>query len=97
MESMRRTLTDAKMTPRETLEYFLNKEIEQRESNRIKLVLMGRRFPRVCTLDGFDMSAQPSLNPGVIKELSQLEWIGNGENVLFLGPPGVAKHTWQSP
>lgn len=40
MESMLRTVTDAKMTPRETLEYFLNKEIEQRESNRIKLALI---------------------------------------------------------
>ena len=89
MESMLRTVTDAKMTPRETLEYFLNKEIEQRESNRIKLALMGAHFPRVCTLDGFDMSAQPSLDPGVIRELSRLEWIGNRENVLFLGPPGV--------
>ena len=91
MESMLRTVTDAKMTPRETLEYFLNKEIEQRESNRIKLALMGAHFPRVCTLDGFDMSAQPSLDPGVIRELSRLEWIGNRENVLFLGPPGVGK------
>ena len=40
MESMLRTVTDAKMTPRETLEYFLNKEIEQRESNRIKLACL---------------------------------------------------------
>ena len=91
MEAMMRTATQTKMTPRETLEYFLSKEIEQRESNRIKLALMGAHFPRVCTLDSFDMSAQPSLDPGVIRELSQLEWVENGENVLFLGPPGVGK------
>lgn len=37
------------------------------------------------------MSAQPSLDPGQIRELCRLEWIGTGENVLFLGPPGVGK------
>lgn len=91
MDAMLRTVTEAKMTPRETLEYFFSKEIEQREANRIKLALMAAHFPRVCTLEGFDMQAQPSLDPGVIRELSNLEWVANGENVLFLGPPGVGK------
>jgi DNA replication protein DnaC len=91
MEFMLRTVSEAKMTPRETLEYFFSKEIEQRESNRVKLALMAAHFPRICTLEGFDMQAQPSLDPGIIRELSKLEWIENGENVLFLGPPGVGK------
>lgn len=85
------TAADAKMTPREMLEYCFTKEIEQREANRIKLSTMGAHFPRVCTLEGFDMSAQPALDPGVIRELSKLEWVNSGENVLFLGPPGVGK------
>ena len=38
MESMLRTVTEAKLTPRETLQYFFRKKIEQREANRIKLV-----------------------------------------------------------
>lgn len=91
MESLLKTVIEAKMTPRETLEYFLSKEIEQREANRIKLALMAAHFPRICTLEGFDMQAQPSLDPGTIRELSHLEWVNNGENVLFLGPPGVGK------
>ena len=37
------------------------------------------------------MSAQPSLDPGLIRERCKLEWIGTGESVLFLGPPGVGK------
>lgn len=91
MAEMLATATAAKMTPRETLEYFFSKEIDQREANRIKLSLMGAHFPRVCTMENFDMSAQPSLDPGVIRELCRLEWIENAENVLFLGPPGVGK------
>jgi hypothetical protein len=51
MEFMLRTVSEAKMTPRETLEYFFSKEIEQRESNRVKLALMAAHFPRICTLE----------------------------------------------
>ncbi len=85
------TATEAKMTPREVLQYFFTKEIDQREANRIKLSTMSAHFPRVCTLEGFDWSAQPSLDPGVIRELARLEWVTTGENVMFLGPPGVGK------
>lgn len=83
--------TETKMTPRETLEYFFNKEIDERETNRVKLGLMSAHFPRVCTFDEFDMSAQPSLDPGTIRELRKLEWIDAAENLLLLGPPGVGK------
>lgn len=91
METMLQTVTSAKMTPRETLEYILGKEVAQRDQNRCKIALMAAHFPRMCTLEGFDMSAVPNLDPGVIRELSKLEWIDNAENVLFLGPPGVGK------
>lgn len=83
--------TDAHFTPRETIEYLFAKEAEQREVNRIKLATMGAHFPYDCTLESFDIAAQPSIEPGIIRELSKVEWIKNGENVLFLGPPGVGK------
>ena len=75
----------------ETIEYFFAKEAEQREVNRIKLATMGAHFPFDCTLESFDRAAHPSIEPGIIRELSKVEWIKNGENVLFLGPPGVGK------
>lgn len=91
MTQMLEQATGAKMTPRETLEYFLSKEVDQRENNRIRLATMGAHFPRVCTFENFDMSAQPSLDPGLIRELQKLEWIDSAENLLLLGPPGVGK------
>lgn len=91
MAEMLETAVGAKMTPREVLEYFFSTEIQQREANRIQIATMGAHFPRVCTLEGFDMTAQPSLDPGVIRELFNLDWVKTGENVLFLGPPGVGK------
>lgn len=83
--------TQAQMTPRETLEYILGKEIDQRETNRVKIGLMGAHFPSICTFDNFDEAAQPSLDTGLLRELKKLEWIDSGENVLLLGPPGVGK------
>lgn len=91
ISSLMETAVKAKMTPRETLEYVLGNEIEQREANRIKISLMAAHFPRVCTFENFDMSAQPSLDPGIIRELRKLEWVNAGDNVMFLGPPGVGK------
>lgn len=81
----------AKMTPREQLEYLFNKEIEQRNANRYRQGLMAAHFPAIRTLDTFDFTKQPSINPGVIRELTKLEWIEAGENLALFGPPGVGK------
>lgn len=80
-----------KMTPREQLDYLFTKEIEQRNANRYKQGLMAAHFPAVKTFDSFDFAKQPSINPGVIRELRRLEWISTGENVTLFGPPGVGK------
>lgn len=80
-----------KMTPREVIDYVFGKEIEQRDVNRYKQALMAAHFPAVKTLEDFDFSKQPSINPGVIRELKSLEWLEAGENVTLFGPPGVGK------
>lgn len=80
-----------KMTPREVINYVFGKEIEQRDVNRHKQALMAAHFPAVKTLEDFDFSKQPSINPGVIRELKSLEWLEAGENVTLFGPPGVGK------
>lgn len=59
MLELMQTATDAKMTPSEAMEYVLGKEADQRDANRIKLATMAAHFPRACTLDGFDLAAQP--------------------------------------
>lgn len=91
LAEMMKDASDAGMTPRETLEYMLSREVEQRESNRIRISTMAAHFPRPCTLESFDFSAQPTLDPGIIRDLARMEWIDAGGNVLFLGPPGVGK------
>ena len=58
---------------------------------RIRLSTMGAHFPCLCSLESFDINAQPALEPGLLRELSKLEWLESAENVIFVGPPGVGK------
>ena len=91
LEELLEAATTAKLTAREFLERVFSKEIEQRTANRFKQSLMAAHFPSVKTLDGFDLTLQPSIDPGVIRELNTLEWLEAGENVALFGPSGVGK------
>ena len=72
------TAATSHMTPRETLEYVFRKEIEQRDGNRVRLAQMSAHFPFAATMDGFDMSFQPSIDPGRIRGLASLGWVISG-------------------
>jgi DNA replication protein DnaC len=49
------------------------------------------RFPFQKTLESFDFKFQPSIDPKLIRELATGRYIHSGDNLLFLGPPGVGK------
>ena len=49
------------------------------------------KFPYVRTLEGFDFSAQPSLDPKQVRDLAACRWVANGDTLLIQGPPGVGK------
>lgn len=92
MAELMNLATENRLAPRELLSFLFRKEIEQRESNRIRLSTMGAHFPRECTLESFDLAAQPALEPGIIRELSRMEWLETAENVVLIGSPGLEKH-----
>lgn len=48
-------------------------------------------FPIKKTLDEFDFSFKPSIDKRQVDELATMRFLENGENVAFLGPPGVGK------
>lgn len=59
---------------------------------RVRKTLMHfAKFPFAKTLESFDFKFQPSIDKKKIKELAGLRFLGSGENVIFLGPPGVGK------
>lgn len=84
-------IVQGQMGPRETLDYVLTKECDQRDANRCKQSMQGAHFPSLKTLEGFDFSKQPSINPGIVRELKKMEWLETGENVALFGAPGVGK------
>lgn len=49
------------------------------------------RFPTPQTLEAFDFDFQPGIDRRMIRELASLAFVERGENVVFLGPPGVGK------
>ncbi len=57
-----------RMIPLETLKHVIRKEVTQRDENRVRLAQMSTRFPFMATMDGFDMSFQPSIDPGKVRD-----------------------------
>ena len=79
------------MTLPETLTLLCEAEVAHREERRIQMGLGIAKFPFVRTLESFDFSAQPSLDPKQIRDLSVCRWVANGDTLLIQGPPDVGK------
>jgi DNA replication protein DnaC len=73
------------------LDRLLEEEAAARYQRTVAFKTRMARFPFIKTLDQFDFSFQPSIDQRQIKELATLRFIASGENVIFLGPPGVGK------
>ena len=76
---------------RETLAWLCAAEVASKEQRRLSMAMAIARFPLVRTLEGFEFEAQPSIDPGKIRDLATCRWVANGDNVVLLGPPGVGK------
>jgi DNA replication protein DnaC len=79
------------LTLREAVGFLCQREIARREDRRIEMASKIAHFPTVRELDGFDFAAQPSVDPGQIRELAVCRWVAHGDALLLLGPPGVGK------
>lgn len=75
----------------ELLDELLGEEVNVRRAASIETRTRLSALPARKTLDGFDPTFQPSIDPKVIQELRTLRFVHNAENVVFLGPPGVGK------
>jgi DNA replication protein DnaC len=74
---------------------FLERLLEAEDSARAERRLLAKtrlaHFPFHKALADFDFGFQPSIDRKQIQELATLRFLANGENVIFLGPPGVGK------
>jgi DNA replication protein DnaC len=73
------------------LESVLSWEIQRREEERVAMYLRLSSLPPGKTLDTFDFTFQPAVSKAKIETLATCEYVKRGENIIFLGPPGVGK------
>ena len=75
----------------EFLAELLNAEVIARQQHQVVQHLKLAHFPFERTLESFDFGFQPSVDKRLFKELSSLAFLGHGQNIVLLGPPGVGK------
>ncbi|WFE23299.1 IS21-like element helper ATPase IstB [Solwaraspora sp. WMMD937] len=86
----RRAETDS-MGYLEFLDLVLEEEIAVRDERRYRAGLRLSRLPHHKTLDDYDFSFQPDLDPRKVRDLATLAFVQAKANVALLGPPGVGK------
>jgi DNA replication protein DnaC len=75
----------------DVLDHILTEETLDKRKRAIETQLKTSGFPMKKELKDFDFSFQPSIDKRQIDELATMRFLENGENVVFLGPPGVGK------
>jgi len=73
------------------LDDLLTLEVGAKTHKHHQMRIAMARFPFQKTIESFDFKFQPSLDPKLIRELATGRYMQSGDNVLFLGPPGVGK------
>ncbi len=76
---------------REFLDLVLEAEVGVLEGRRYSQRLKMAGLPHHKTLDEFDCSFQPELDPKRLAELRSLRFVEQKVSCLILGPPGVGK------
>ena len=75
----------------EFLDRLLVDEVGHKTERSLATRTQFAAFPFVKTLEAFDFKYQPSLSEKQVRELAGCRFVGNGENLVLLGPPGVGK------
>lgn len=75
----------------DVLDHIFAEEAKSKRKRAYEKQVQMSGFPIKKTLDDFDFSFQPSIDKRQIDELATMRFLENGENVVFLGPPGVGK------
>jgi DNA replication protein DnaC len=75
----------------DVLDHIFSEEADNRRKRAYEKQVQMSGFPIKKTLSDFDFAFQPSIDRRQIEELATMRFVGNAENVVFLGPPGVGK------
>jgi len=75
----------------DVLDHIFSEESQSKRKRAIEKQIQFSGFPLKKSLDSFDFSFQPSIDKKQIDELATMRFLEGGENIVFLGPPGVGK------
>lgn len=75
----------------EVLDHIFAEEALSKRRRAYEKQVQMSGFPIKKTLEDFNFSFQPSIDKRQIEELATMRFLENGENIVFLGPPGVGK------
>lgn len=79
------------LPPVTVFRHLLEEELAARHERYLKARTRLAHLPFQRTLADFDFEAQPSIDERQIRDLATLRFLADGQNVIFLGPPGVGK------
>ncbi|MFF4935073.1 IS21-like element helper ATPase IstB [Streptomyces griseofuscus] len=82
---------EAKMGYLDFIDLVLSEELAVRDDRRFRNGLRLSKLPHHKTLEDYDFSFQPDLDPRKVKDLATLSFVEDKANVALLGPPGVGK------
>jgi DNA replication protein DnaC len=82
---------EARMGYLDLLDLVLSEELAVRDDRRFRNGLRLSKLPHHKTLEDYDFSFQPELDPRKVKDLATLSFVEDKANVALLGPPGVGK------
>jgi DNA replication protein DnaC len=77
--------------PLEFLAKVISAEVDATRARRLSARLRFAHFPFRKTLEEFDFEFQPSIDPKVVYDLAELDFVRDGHPILFLGRPGCGK------
>ncbi|MCL2110762.1 MAG: IS21-like element helper ATPase IstB [Clostridiales bacterium] len=75
----------------DVLDHIFSEEAKSKRERAYEKQLQMSGFPIKKGLGDFDFPFQPSIDKKQIDELATMRFLENGENIVFLGPPGVGK------
>ena len=70
---------------------MLSEGLAVRDDRRFRSGLRTSKLPHHKTIDEYDFSFQPELDPRKVKDLATLSFVEAKANAALLGPPGVGK------
>ncbi|WP_269460971.1 IS21-like element helper ATPase IstB [Actinoplanes derwentensis] len=70
---------------------LLMAECEERDRRRSQRRLQAAGFPRQKWLSDFDYTANPNINPGLVNNLANCDWVRSGQPLCLIGDSGTGK------